>query len=122
MQKLKRHKTSLRQSSAVSEKDKAKWMDCIFLEIISSEDSGDDSDEDGSFVVRPMPWRSDKASSFLLSLDRKHDKKQSRVKLCPFRGKRGYPRIVPSLLLGLFLPGLSNHELQHYIYILIDPN
>ncbi len=74
MQKLKQRKVALQRTTAILEKDKSKWKECLVPEVMSSEDSEDD----GSFTVRPLPWRSEKANSFLSSLDCKHGKKQSK--------------------------------------------
>lgn len=37
--------------------------------------SSEDSDDDGSFNVRQLPWRSEKATEILYALDNKHTKK-----------------------------------------------
>lgn len=52
---------------------------------MSSEESDDDVEEDPdggegsfSFTVRPLPWRSDKMTKFVLSLDQKFYKTQTK--------------------------------------------
>ena len=60
------------------------------IEMMSSEDSasdgGSDRDSDAGdesraraakFIVRPLPWRSEKVQRFFLALDHKHTKSQS---------------------------------------------
>ena len=74
VQKLTSRQVALHKSTSTSEKDKEKWKECLIEDLISSEDS----DEDGSFLVRPLPWRADKVTNFLCSLDKKQDKKRSR--------------------------------------------
>lgn len=54
--------------------DKEKWGECLIPEIMSSEES----DEEGSFAVKPLPWRSDRTTKFLKTLDSKAEKKKSR--------------------------------------------
>ena len=46
MQKLNARKAALRKTTAIPEKDKAMWMECLVPEVMSSEDSEDD----GSFI------------------------------------------------------------------------
>ena len=71
IQKLKSRKIAVQKSAAISDKDKALWKECLLEELVSSEDS----DEDGSFFVRPLPWRSEKVNNLFTSLDRKLEKK-----------------------------------------------
>ena len=79
---------ALEKLSTTSSKDKEKWKECLVEELISSEDS----DDDGSFFVRPLPWRSDKVTTFFLNLDRKQDKRRSRKsKVMTYERKRGLP-------------------------------
>ena len=64
------------------------WKGCLLEELISSEDS----DEDGSYVVRSLPWRADKVSSLFCSVDKKQDQKRSRKsKIVTFKRKTGVP-------------------------------
>ena len=51
VQKLISQQVALQKSTSTSEKDKEKWKECLIEDLISSEDS----DEDGSFLVRPLP-------------------------------------------------------------------
>ena len=52
--------------------------------------SSEDSEDDGLFTVHSLPWRSEKATSLILSLDNKHKKKQSRKsKIMTFDRKDG---------------------------------
>lgn len=65
---MKRCKTALGKTSSLTDKQKQKWMPCIRYELISSEDSETETDEEGGksfkFTVRPILWQSDKVSSF----------------------------------------------------------
>lgn len=59
----------------------------------------DELDEDGTFTVRPLPWRSDKITGILHGLDNKHDKRRSkRSKLMTFERVYGpiSDRVIPS--------------------------
>ncbi len=92
-------KAALQKTTAIPEKDKPNWTQCLVPEVMSSEDSEDD----GSFTVRPLPWRTEKATSFLLSLDHKRDKRRSRrSKIMTFEraigsiSERPQPRSVPA--------------------------
>ena len=81
LQKLKRRQTTLFKTNALNQAQKEKWAPCIFAEMMSSEESdGDDNGDEEStvFVVRPLPWRSDKVNSFFSSLDSKFSKNQSK--------------------------------------------
>lgn len=98
-QKLSARKATLIKTAAISEKDKETWLQCLVPELMSSEDSEDD----GAFLVRPLPWRSDKASNFIAALDHKGKKKRSRrSKVMSFTRKvgdlsdRSRPSGVPS--------------------------
>ena len=64
-------KVALQKSKSITDADK-KWKDCIVEELMHSEDS----DEDGSFIVRPLPWRKE-VTSFLCGLDRKLERRKS---------------------------------------------
>ena len=97
MQKLNARKAALRKTTAIPEKDKAMWMECLVPEVISSEDSEDD----GSFTVHPLPWRSGKATRFLTSLDLKHRKKQSRKsRVMTYQRNDGLPSDCPKPIVG----------------------
>ena len=43
-------------SDATLESEKAKIEECLCVDLLSSKDS----DEDGSFIIHPLPWRSQK--------------------------------------------------------------
>ena len=88
IQKLISRQVALQKSSATSEQDKEKWRECLIEELISSEDS----DEDGSFLVRPLPWRVDKVTNFFSHLDKKCDKRRSKKsRVMIFERKNGLP-------------------------------
>ena len=51
---------------------------------------------DAKFVVRPLPWRSEKCESFFLSLDHKHAKGQSKKSsLMTYQRTKGLPSDRP---------------------------
>ena len=54
-----------------NEKDREKWKKVFQVSFMSSEES----ENDGVIEVRPLPWRSDRVTTFLHSLDEKaHEK------------------------------------------------
>ena len=61
MQKLTARKVALEKSTSTSHKDKQRWRECLVEELISSEES----EEDGSFLVHLLPWRSEKVLLFV---------------------------------------------------------
>ncbi|CAI8044857.1 hypothetical protein GBAR_LOCUS24847, partial [Geodia barretti] len=71
--KLTARQVALEKSTSTSAKGKQRWRECLVEELISSEDS----EEDGSFLIRPLPWRSEKSTSSLF-LDQKLNKKGPR--------------------------------------------
>ena len=79
---MKRRLTALAKTKAISEDKKKKVEDAFVTEMMSSEESEEDEEEDGSksvlFIIRPLPWRSDKVTELFLSLDQKYTKKQSK--------------------------------------------
>ena len=89
IQKLISRQVALQKSSATSEQDKEKWRECLIEELISSEES----DEDGSFLVRLLPWRVDKVTNYFFShLDKKCDKRRSKKsRVMTFERKNGLP-------------------------------
>ena len=86
MQKLTARQVALEKSTSTSAKGKQRWRECLVEELISSEDS----EEDGSFLIRPLPWRSEKVDKFIYSLDQKLNKKRSKKsKMMTFGRKAG---------------------------------
>ncbi len=63
LQKLNSRVTALAKTRAIPEDIKPKWKESLVLPLISSEES-DNEDNEGSFNVRPLPWRSQKATEF----------------------------------------------------------
>ena len=60
------------------------------MELIEELISSEDSEDDGSFLVRPLPWRSEKVTNFFCGLAKKQDKKKSRKsKIMTFERKTG---------------------------------
>ena len=51
-------------------KDREKWEKVLVLELMSSEDSGMDEDEE-ILAVRPLPWRSTRVDEMFDELDKK---------------------------------------------------
>jgi hypothetical protein len=54
--------------SVDDEKYRAMWENVLKLEMMSSENSGDDSSDD-TIYVKPLPWRSSQVNSFMAQLD-----------------------------------------------------
>ena len=88
------------KTSALTLQQKKFWSACLVIDVMSSEesnDSDDNGDENTQFIVRPPPWRSDKATCFLMALDKKYLKQQSkRSKVMSFNHCRGLPSDHPN--------------------------
>lgn len=80
LQKLKTRKAALQRTKSVTEKQKMAFKGVLIPEMMSSEESEDD----GTFSVSLLPWRSDNASDFFYGLDSKHTKRSSKKsqKMC----------------------------------------
>ena len=75
MQKLKSRKSVL-EKSKVTEREKAKWFKCLTIDLVSSDESDDET-----IVVKTLPWRSTLVSDFFKSLDEEaYDKKSEQAK------------------------------------------
>ena len=86
MQKLNSRKAALVKTKSVPDTEKAALQKSLDTALMSSEDS----DEDGTFIVRPLSWRSKKAADFYHSLDTKFEKRQSiRSRLMTFQRQEG---------------------------------
>ena len=59
-----------------SEVDRMKWKKVLVTEMISSDESGSD-DGQPVFIVRELPWRSDKVTSFFQRLDKMREERKS---------------------------------------------
>ena len=71
------------KTTALTGEEKKKWDVVMTVEMMSSEesDAGSESEDNGAssgFITHPLPWRSDKVSSFFKSLDHKAHKGQTR--------------------------------------------
>ena len=51
-----------------SEADRLKWKKILVTEFMSSDESGEE-DERAVFIVKKIPWRSERVSSFFQRLD-----------------------------------------------------
>lgn len=88
MQKLNSRKAALVKTKTISERQKPPFRASLLPCLMSSEDSEDD----GTFSIRPLPWRSDKASVVYHTLDEKHDRRRStKSKMMTFERKIGMP-------------------------------
>jgi len=98
LQKLNARKAALSESTVIADKDKKKLKECLAADLMSSEES----EEDGSFIVHPLPWRSEKATGVFHSLDKKHDRRKTkRSKVMTFQRKKGHMSDRPIPLKGL---------------------
>ena len=59
-----------------NEKDKAVWLDAMKLDIMSSEESDMDEEEE-VLIIHPLEWRSDKLERMFLILDNEITKSKS---------------------------------------------
>ena len=69
-QKLEEHIAILSKVKFTVPKDREKWEKVLTLEVMSSEDSGMEEDEE-ILVVRPLPWRSTRVDEMFDELDKK---------------------------------------------------
>ena len=84
----------LEKTTAISEEIKEKFLPCLVPDLISSEESGEE--DEGQFIVRPLPWRSEKVDNFFATLDHKHEKRQTvRSKKMSYGRKDGLPSDQP---------------------------
>ena len=78
----------------MSEEVKEKFLPCLVPDLISSEESGEE--DEGQFIVRPLPWRSEKVDNLFRTLDHKHGKQQTiRSKKMSYERKDGLPSDQP---------------------------
>ena len=76
------------KTKAVHEDQKPALRESLVPCLMSSEDS----DDDGTFSVRPLPWRSSRASEIYHSLDEKCEKRKStRSRRMTFTRGKGMP-------------------------------
>ena len=68
---LKRRKAALAKSSTMTDEQKNKWMLRLIPDMMSSEESEDGDEEQTTFQVHPLLWRSDKVTAFIKKLDLK---------------------------------------------------
>ena len=54
-----------------SEADRLKWKKILVTEFMSSDESGEE-DERAVFIVKKLPWRSERVSTFFQRLDTAH--------------------------------------------------
>ena len=67
---LKRRKAALTKSSTMTDEQKKKWMPFV-SDMMSSEESEDGDEEQITFQVHPLLWRSDKVTAFIKKLNLK---------------------------------------------------
>ena len=60
------------KTTSLTETQKEKWKPCLVLDLMSSVKStaeNSNSSDNDIFTVRPLPWRTDKVTSFFVQLD-----------------------------------------------------
>ena len=67
LQKL-QERTSLLDKVDVPSKSKEKWRSIFRAEVMSSEESSEESDD---IFVKPLPWRAEKVTRFFTDIDEK---------------------------------------------------
>lgn len=75
-------------------------MSSMEIQYMSSEQT--DSEDEGSFIVRPLPWRSDDFDKLVKKLDQKHENKlskrsrrQNNIRKVGAVSSRKKPEVVP---------------------------
>lgn len=61
----------------MSQESKNKWGECLKIDFMSSEDSGEEGKQSPSFVTRPLPWRSGQVNDLFAKLDKKFNETSS---------------------------------------------
>ena len=75
IQKLKQRRAALNKPLSMTSDQKERWLPCLNIELISSEESDEHDEHDKKqFVTRPLPWKSDKVNKFFQQMDSKHEK------------------------------------------------
>ena len=88
LQKLNSRKAALMKTRSVKEEEKPSLRASLLPYLMSSEES----DDEGTFTVRPLLWRSARATDIYHSLDDKCDRRRSiRSKMMRFARKEGVP-------------------------------
>ena len=92
------------KTSSLTSAMKEKWSPCLTVDLMSSEESESDYDDENErcgdirfgFIVRPLPWRSDRVTNFVLSLDQKFYKNQTkRSQMMMQKREKGLPSDRP---------------------------
>ena len=91
-QKLEKRRTALQKTTAIGNSIKERWKPALHIDMMSSEDSEWEEDNEGNsyktFMTRPIPWRSEKVSSFFHTLDHKAKKSSSEKSVMMSFGRR----------------------------------
>ena len=66
------------KTQSVTPAQKVTWAPCVVAEMVCSEESDDEDEENSTFVIGPLPWRNDKANTPFASFDSKYDKIHSK--------------------------------------------
>ena len=82
-EKINLWKFSLLSASDINKSDRRKGSTylqapCVVAEMVCSEESHDEDEEDSTFVIRPFPWRNDKANTPFASFNSKFNKIHSK--------------------------------------------
>ena len=91
MQKLQDRKAALAKLPFTEERQRTHWQAAIIKELMSSEESGNEGDED-VIHVKPLPWRSEVVNKMMTKLDEKINQGRSA------QAKRQLKQRVPSLM------------------------
>ena len=76
MQKLQERTASLEKMNFSDEVQREKWKEALKIDMMSSEESGLEGDEDVIFI-KPLQWRSEHIEEFFRRLDQKSASLQS---------------------------------------------
>ncbi|XP_071145711.1 uncharacterized protein [Mytilus edulis] len=98
--KLNNRKKALKEKSSMPKEQKETVMSSMEIQYMSSEQT--DSEDKGSFIVRPLPWRSDDFDKLIKKLDQKHENKlskrsrrQNNIRKVGAVSSRKKPEVVP---------------------------
>jgi len=69
LQKLQERRAALGKMTFEDEKYREIWRNVLKLDLMSSEESGEDDNREEVIYTKPLPWRSKKFNEFVARLD-----------------------------------------------------
>ena len=103
-------------TNATTKKD---WEQILIPEMISSDESGVEADDQEVIIVSSLPWRSNEVQNMLIFLDDKIHQSKSPLALC--QTKKRVVSDVPSNwpIPPLFVPSMGTQQVVKIRYIIL---